>query len=69
MKVRLWHAPVFDWLIPNSRRQAVVVFIAKTLAGAGIQVFLFDQPWNRDLAGDRITRVHGWTELAQHLGL
>ncbi|TMG47459.1 MAG: hypothetical protein E6H91_09125 [Chloroflexi bacterium] len=45
------------------------IVIAKTLAGAGIQVFLFDQPWNRDLAGDRITRVHGWTELAQHLGL
>ena len=45
------------------------IVIAKTLADAGIQVFLFDQPWNRDLAGDRITRVHGWTELAQHLGL
>jgi len=45
------------------------IVIARTLAGAGIQVFLFDQPWNRDLAGDRITRVHGWTELAQHLGL
>ena len=45
------------------------IVIAKTLAGAGIQVFLFDQPWNRDLVGDRITRVHGWTELAQHLGL
>ncbi len=45
------------------------IVIAKTLADAGIQVFLFDQPWNRDLAGDRVTRVHGWTELAQHLGL
>jgi len=45
------------------------IVIAKTLADAGIQVFLFDQPWNRDLVGDRITRVHGWTELAQHLGL
>ena len=45
------------------------IVIAKTLADAGIRVFLFDQPWNRDLAGDRITRVHGWTELAQHLGL
>ena len=45
------------------------IVIAKTLADAGIQVFLFDQPWNRDLVGDRVTRVHGWTELAQHLGL
>jgi len=45
------------------------IVIAKTLADAGIRVFLFDQPWNRDLVGDRVTRVHGWTELAQHLGL
>ena len=45
------------------------IVIGKTLSDAGIRVFLFDQPWNRELAGDRITRVHGWTELAQHLGL
>jgi uncharacterized HAD superfamily protein len=45
------------------------VVIAKALAKARIQVFLFDQPWNRELAGERITRVTGWTDLAQHLGL
>jgi uncharacterized protein len=45
------------------------IVIGKTLSDAGIRVFLFDQPWNRELQGDRITRVHGWTELAQHLGL
>jgi uncharacterized HAD superfamily protein len=45
------------------------IVIARTLSAAGIHVYLFDQPWNRDLVGDRITRVRGWTELAQHLGL
>ena len=45
------------------------IVIAKTLSAAGIHVYLFDQPWNRDLVGDRITRVRGWTELAQRLGL
>jgi hypothetical protein len=34
-----------------------------------VQVFLFDQPWNRDLSGERITHVAGWTDLARHLGL
>jgi hypothetical protein len=43
--------------------------ISRTLAKAGVRVFLFDQPWNRDVSGDRITRVAGWTDLAQHLGV
>jgi hypothetical protein len=34
-----------------------------------VRVFLFDQPWNREVAGERITRVAGWTDLAHHLGL
>src|SRR2546421_98441 len=45
------------------------VVISQTLARAGIRVFLFDQPWNREVNGDRITRVAGWTDLAQHLDL
>ena len=45
------------------------VVITKRLAADGTNVFLFDQPWNRDLSGDRITRVRGWSDLAQHLGL
>jgi hypothetical protein len=45
------------------------VVIAQTLAKAGVRVFLFDQPWNREVAGERITRVTGWTDLAQHLGV
>jgi hypothetical protein len=45
------------------------VVIAETLAKAGVRVFLFDQPWNRNVKGDRITRVTGWSDLAQHLGL
>ena len=43
--------------------------IAQTLAKAGIGVFLFDQPWNREVSHERITRVAGWTDLAQHLGV
>ena len=45
------------------------VVISQTLAKAGVRVFLFDQPWNREVKGDRITRVAGWTDLAQHLDL
>jgi uncharacterized HAD superfamily protein len=43
--------------------------IAQALAKAGIRVFLFDQPWNRVVSGDRITRVSGWTDLAEKLGV
>jgi uncharacterized protein len=45
------------------------VVIARTLAEGGTLVFLFDQPWNREVSGDQITRVTGWTDLAQRLGL
>ena len=45
------------------------VVIAQTLARSGVRVFLFDQPWNREVSGERITRVAGWTDLAQHLGV
>lgn len=45
------------------------VVIGRRLAEAGIRVFIFDQPWNREVAGERITRVSGWTELAERLGL
>jgi hypothetical protein len=45
------------------------VIISETLARAGVNVFLFDQPWNREVKGERITRVQGWTDLAQHLGV
>jgi uncharacterized HAD superfamily protein len=45
------------------------VVISQTLAKSGVQVFLFDQPWNREVRGDRIARVAGWTDLARHLGL
>ena len=31
---RRWPGAVFDWLIPDPRRQAVIVFLAKTLAGS-----------------------------------
>ena len=45
------------------------VVIAKTLASAGVRVFLFDQPWNRELAHERISRVAGWSAVAEHLGV
>ena len=45
------------------------VVISQTLAKAGVRVFLFDQPWNREVRGERITRVTGWSDLAQHLGI
>ncbi|MGD0778987.1 MAG: hypothetical protein ABSC05_39925 [Candidatus Solibacter sp.] len=34
-KSRRWTGAVFDWLVPDPRRQAVIVFLAKTLAGSG----------------------------------
>ena len=33
-KSRRWRGAIFDWLIPNPRRQAVIVFLARTLAGS-----------------------------------
>ncbi|HEX7596680.1 MAG TPA: hypothetical protein VF518_00605, partial [Polyangia bacterium] len=33
-KNRPWRGVVFDWLIPDPRRQAVIVFLTRTLAGS-----------------------------------
>ena len=41
--------------------------IARTLAEAGIRVFLFDHPWNREAQHPLITRVSGWSEVADRL--
>lgn len=43
------------------------VVIARTLAEAGVRVLLFDQPWNRELDHPLITRVRGWSDVAQRL--
>jgi uncharacterized HAD superfamily protein len=41
--------------------------ISRSLAEAGIRVFLFDHPWNRDVRHPLITRVNGWSEVADLL--
>ncbi len=43
--------------------------ISRSLAEAGTRVWLFDHPWNRDVEHPNIERVHGWTEIADKLGL
>jgi uncharacterized HAD superfamily protein len=43
--------------------------ISVALGEAGIRVYLFDHPWNRDVAGPCIERVKGWSELAEKLGV
>ena len=43
--------------------------ISVALAEAGIRVFLFDHPWNRDIEHARIERVSGWTDVAEKVGL
>jgi uncharacterized HAD superfamily protein len=43
--------------------------ISKALADAGIRVILFDHPWNRDVAHERVTRVSGWSEAGALLGV
>ena len=43
--------------------------ISNSLAAAGIRVLLFDHPWNRDVAHERITRVTGWAEAGALLGV
>jgi len=45
------------------------VVIADRLAREGVRVFIFDQPWNREVSGERITRVSGWSDLAERLGV
>ena len=43
--------------------------ISLALNDARIRVYLFDHPWNRDVTGDCVERVSGWTELAERLGV
>ncbi len=43
--------------------------IGRALAESGIHVWLFDQPWNRDLAHANIERVAGWGDVARALAL
>jgi hypothetical protein len=38
--------------------------ISRTLAEAGVRVYLFDHPWNREAQHPKITRVTGWSEVA-----
>lgn len=45
------------------------VIISQSLADVGVRVLLFDHPWNRDVAHERITRVGGWSEVAALLGV
>jgi uncharacterized HAD superfamily protein len=45
------------------------VLIAKSLAAAGVKVWLFDQTWNRELRHPNITRVATWSELATEIGV
>lgn len=45
------------------------VLIATLLAEAGIRVWLFDHPWNRELRHANITRVATWSELASELAV
>jgi len=40
---------------------------ALALAEAGVEVFLFDHPWNRLLEHPRVRRVAGWSELIARL--
>jgi len=35
---------------------------ARECAQEGIDAIIMDQPWNRDIAGPRITRAYGWVD-------
>src|SRR3979409_2550146 len=41
--------------------------ISRALAEAGIRVFLFDHPWNREVEHSLVMRVTGWSEVADLL--
>jgi len=43
--------------------------ISRALAEAGVRVFLFDHPWNREAQHSLITRVNGWSEVADRLAM
>lgn len=41
--------------------------ISERLAQTGVRVFLFDRPWNAELAHTRVTRVRSWDEVVREL--
>ena len=41
--------------------------ISRSLAEAGVRVFLFDHPWNREVEHPLVTRVNGWPEVGDRL--
>lgn len=41
--------------------------ISRSLAEVGVRVYLFDHPWNREVEHPLVTRVNGWSELADRL--
>jgi hypothetical protein len=43
--------------------------ISRSLAEAGVRVLLFDHPWNREAQHPLITRVNGWSEVADRLAV
>ena len=43
--------------------------IALALADAAVRVWLFDHPWNRDVAHPLVDRVAGWSDVGRRLGL
>ncbi len=45
------------------------VVVSRSLAEAGIHVWLFDQPWNRELEHPLVERVSSWSDVAATLGL
>lgn len=45
------------------------LLIARSLAEAGLRVWLFDHTWNRELRHPNITRVNAWTDIAAELGV
>ncbi|MBI3521824.1 MAG: hypothetical protein HY071_01835 [Chloroflexi bacterium] len=43
--------------------------ISRSLAESGVRVWLFDQPWNREVAHPLIERVTGWSDVIAALGI
>ena len=42
---------------------------AKEVAEAGVNVILFDKPWNKNIAHERITRVVNWKEALKAINI
>lgn len=62
-KVRLAQELELDRFCEDDR------LISIRLAEAGIHVWLFDHPWNRDVAHPNVERVSGWSDIAEKLEL